>query len=232
MKNTILIALIAVLVSMSAYSQNRCSKYYPMNDGATFSYAVYDKKGKKEGTTDYKVSEVKNENGQTQCTLNMSYTDVKGKHNFDSNYNMTCTGNGIKIDYMSLMPSQMLSQYEDMDVEMDLEGTDIELPNELSIGQQLADANVNASMNMSGIKMKISVNTVDRKVLAKEQVTTSAGTFDCYVFGETIQSKSMGVNLNISMKTWLAEDVGMIKNETYKKNGSLMSRTELTAYSK
>jgi len=224
--------MMAILFGIySINAQNNCSKYYPMEEGASFTYTVYNKKGKVDGTTSYTVTDIKNDNNQTQSTLNMTYSDAKGKHSFDSNYGMTCTDMGIKIDYMSLMPSQMMNQYKDMDVEMDMEGIDIELPNDLSVGQQLADANVNVSMNMSGIKMKISVSTVDRNVLAKEQVTTPAGTFDCYVLSETIQSKSMGANLELISKTWLAEGVGMIKNETYKKNGTMQSRSELTKFS-
>jgi len=231
MKKTLIFMMAILFGIYSINAQNNCSKYYPMEEGASFTYTVYNKKGKVDGTTSYTVTDIKNDNNQTQSTLNMTYSDAKGKHSFDSNYGMTCTDMGIKIDYMSLMPSQMMNQYKDMDVEMDMEGIDIELPNDLSVGQQLADANVNVSMNMSGIKMKISVSTVDRNVLAKEQVTTPAGTFDCYVLSETIQSKSMGANLELISKTWLAEGVGMIKNETYKKNGTMQSRSELTKFS-
>jgi len=231
MKNTIRICFIAFFISIGVQSQNNCSKYYPMEKGIIFNYKVYDKKGKLEGTTKHEVAEITSENGQTHSKLNISYTDAKGKHNFDSNYGMTCTGTGIKIDFMSLMPNQMISQYEDMDVEMDITGTDIELPNDLSVGRELADANVNVTMNMSGIKMKISVYTVNRKVIANEELTTPAGTFSCLVLNETVQSKSMGANVNITSITWLAEGIGMIKNETYKKNGALMGKTELNAYS-
>lgn len=232
MKKTILVFAALLFGISSAIAQNSCSKYYPMEEGATLSYTVYNKKGKVDGTTTYTVSEVKNDGRQTQSTLSMSYSDAKGKHNFDSNYSMTCTGDGIKIDYMSLMPAQMLDQYEDMDVKMEMDGTDIQLPNNLSAGQQLDDANVTMKMNMAGIKMNVEVSTINRHIEKQESVTTSAGTFDCYVLSETIKSKSMGANIEINSKTWLAEGVGMIKNETYKKNGNLESQTELTEYSK
>jgi len=232
MKKTLLFIVALVFGTGSIIAQNNCSKYYPMEEGSTRTYAVYNKKGKVDGTTTYSVSEAKNDGGQTQATLSMTYEDAKGKHTFDSDYSMTCTGDGIKIDYMSLMPAQMLNQYEDMEVEMDMSGTDIQLPNNLSVGQQLDDANVNVKMNMSGIKMNINVSTINRKVEKQESVTTSAGTFDCYVLSETIKSKSMGVNIEINSKTWLSEGVGMIKNETYKKNGNMESRSELIEYSK
>lgn len=232
MKKTLLLFAAILFGTSSLIAQNNCSKYYPMEEGASFTYSVYNKKGKVEGTTTYTISKVKSDGGETQSKLSMTYEDAKGKHNFDSDYSMTCTGDGIKIDYMSLMPSQMLDQYEDMDVDIEMDGTDVQLPNNLSTGQQLDDANVTAKMNISGIKMNVEVSTVNRHIEKQESVTTSAGTFDCYVLSETLKSKSMGVNIEINNKTWLAEGVGMIKSETYKKNGNLESRTELTQYSK
>lgn len=232
MKKTILLLTGIIFGFSSAIAQTNCSTYYPMEEGAILSYAVYNKKGKIDGTTTYTVSDVKNDGRQTQSTLSMSYSDAKGKHNFDSSYSMTCTDDGIKIDYMSLMPGQMMDQYEDMDVKMEMDGTDIQLPNNLSAGQQLDDANVSVKMNMSGIKMNITVSTVNRHIEKEESITTAAGTFDCYVLSETIKSKTMGANIEINSKTWLAEGVGMIKNETYKKNGNMETRTELTEYSK
>jgi len=232
MKKALLLFVITFFGMHSLIAQNACSKYYPMTEGSSLKYDIYNKKGKKDGTTSYTVTEIKNENGRTQSKLKMTFEDVKGKNTFDSEYGMTCTDKGIKIDYMSLMSSQMLSQYKDMDIEMDITGTDIQIPNDLNIGQQLADANVNVSMDMGAMKMNVAVNTVDRTVLAQEKVTTAAGTFDCFVLSETIQSKSMGANINMTSKTWLAEGIGMIKNETYNKKGTLQSKSELASYSK
>jgi hypothetical protein len=40
----------------------------------------------------------------------------------------------------------------------------------------------------------------------------------------------MGMNRTFPSRLWLAEGVGMVKQETYKKDGDLMSRSELTAF--
>jgi len=232
MKKTVLLLAVILTGLSSAFAQDNCSKYYPLVEGSSLGYTFYNKKGKVDGQTNYSVSNVNNEEGQTSATFTMNFTDSKGKNNFSSEYAISCTGTGIKIDHMSILPTQMMSQYEDMDVEMDITGTDIELPNDLSVGQELADAKVTCKMNMSGINMNIEVEQVDRKVEKKETITTPAGTFDCYVLNETTKSKTMGVNIQIHSKTWLAEGVGMIKSETYKKNGNLESRSELTEYSK
>jgi len=232
MKKTLLFIVALVFGTSSLIAQDNCSKYYPLVEGSTLEYTFYNKKGKQDGKMEYSVSNVTDVAGQTTGTFSMSFIDKKGKSSFSSEYDLSCTGEGIKIDHMSILPTQMMSQYEDMDIDMDITGTDIELPNDLSVGQQLADANVSCKMNISGIKMNIEVTQVDRKVEKKETITTPAGTFDCYVLNETTKSKTMGANIEINTKTWLAEGVGMIKSETYKKNGNLESRSELSKYSK
>ena len=232
MQKTILSILIMAFILVRLNAQDNCSKYYPMSEGSSFEYTNYSKKGKVDGVTNYTVSSVTSQGTATQATLDLKMSDKKGKELFTSNYSFTCENGLVKIDYQSLFPAQMMSQYDKMGVEMDITGTDIELPNDLSVGEELADANVTINMNMSGIKMEISVDQTNRKVLKEESITTSAGTFDCMVITETTTSKTMGANIVLNSKLWLAEDIGMIKQETYKKNGDLMSKTELTKFSK
>ena len=232
MKKTVLSILITAFALLNLNAQDNCSKYYPMTEGSSFEYTNYNKKGKVEGVTNYTISSVTSIGTATQATLDLKMSDKKGKELFDTNYSFTCENGLVKIDYQSLSPAQMMSQYTKMGVEMDITGTDIELPNDLIIGSDLADANIAINMKMSGIKMEINVDQTNRKVLNEESVTTAAGTFDCMVITETTTSKTMGANIVANSKLWLAEGIGMIKQETYKKNGDLMSRTELTKFSK
>ena len=232
MKKIILTVFLFNFIAFSTIAQDNCSKYYPMVEGASFQYTMYNKKGKTDGITDYKITNVSNSGGSTSATFDIQFTDDKGKEVFNTNYNITCSEDGIKIDYASLFPSAMLQQYEDMGIEMDISGTDIQLPNDLSVGKELKDANVSVSVSMSGIKMNTTVDMLNRKVEKKESVTTAAGTFDCYLITETSTSKTMGATIETDNKLWLAEGVGMVKQESYKKNGNLMSRMELTKFSK
>ena len=232
MKNIPLLLLVTLFTTALTFSQNNCSKFYPMEEGSSFQYTNYDKKGKTDGTIDYKISEVKVDGSVTTATFDMKYNDEKGKNIFESDYNIICENGIVRIDFKSLFPSQMMQQFSDMNVEMDITGTDIELPNDLSVGQELADANLSIAMSMSGIKMNTTVDQTNRKVEKKESVTVAAGTFDCYLVTETNVSKTMGATIEMQSKLWLAEGVGMVKQESYKKNGNLMSRMELTKFSK
>tara|TARA_R110000822_G_scaffold68195_4_gene165833 strand:- start:1809 stop:2501 length:693 start_codon:yes stop_codon:yes gene_type:complete len=228
---TLILIYSLFLVSSTALSQN-CSKYYPMEEGTSFQYTMTNKKGKTEGITDYSITNVENTGGVTTASMNMKFTDEKGKEIFVSDYKLSCTGDVVKIDYNSLVPAQMMKQYTDMGMEMEISGTDIELPNNLSVGQGLDDANVAMSIKMPGMNMNIKVDQLNRIVEKKESVNTPAGTYECYVITQDNVSETMGVKQTMQSKLWLAEGVGMVKQETYNKKGDLMSKSELTSFKK
>lgn len=226
---TLILIYSLFLVSSTAFSQN-CSKYYPMEEGTSFQYTMTNKKGKTEGITDYSITNVENSGGVTTATMNMKFTDEKGKEIFVSDYKLSCTGDVVKIDYNSLVPAQMMKQYTDMGMEMEISGTDIELPNDLSVGQGLDDANVAMSIKMTGMNMNIKVDQLNRIVEKKESVNTPAGTYECYVITQDNVSETMGVKQTMQSKLWLAEGVGMVKQETYNKKGDLTTQMLLTKF--
>jgi len=232
MQKSILSIFSIILLSFNLVAQDGCSTYYPMTEGSSFEYTSYNKKGKVESVANYLVSSVTTEGSATIATLDFKISDKKGKELFESNYSYTCENDIVKIDFKSLFPAEMMNQYSEMDVEMDISGIDIEIPNNLEVGQELSDANVAINMNMSGIKMNFTVDQTERKVEKKESITNAVGSFDCFVITEKTRSKAMGVNMEVTSKIWLAKGVGVIKQETYKKNGDLISSTALTKYSK
>lgn len=218
---SIISILISVLFVSSSFGQDSCSMYYPFEEGTTFQITGYDKKGKTNSVIDYSITDV---TGNT-ATINTKISDQKGKEITTTDYEITCDDSGISIDFSSMMNPEMFAQYKDM--ELDITGTNIEIPNDLSVGQELKDATMNMAMNMGGMKMNMTMEMVDRKVEGKESLTTSAGTFDCYVITYTTEMK-MGLNTMFKNKEWIAEGVGMVKSENYNKNGKLMGYSELT----
>lgn len=230
MKKSAVIILLAIFCIQSVFSQANCSKYYPMIEGASFEYTNYNKKGKTEGTASYKVTQVSTNGENTSATMAMELKDQRGKEIYTSDYSFTCTGNMVTVDYESLVPKTMLEQYKDM--EMDISGTDLELPNDLSVGQQLSNANVTMKISMGGMNMDTTVDLINRKVEKKESVTTSAGTFECFVIYTDNKIKAMMVKQTFPSRVWFSEGVGMIKQESYNKSGKLMGSTVLTKYSK
>lgn len=206
-------------------AQNACSTYYPFKKGAKFEITNYNKKGKKENVSKYEVTDISN----NVATIKTTVTDNKNKELITSSYALTCNGNSISFDFKSMMNPEIYKQYKDVDMEMT--GTNLELPNDLQIGQKLKDANLNLAMNMSGIKMNMTIDITNRSVNAKESITTPAGTYNCFALSYTNEMK-MGMKMTFKIKEWIAEGVGVVKSESYNKNGKLMGYSELTSFSK
>lgn len=230
MNSKLFSVLLFLIGTISITAQDNCSKFYPMNKGVSMEYTNYNKKGKVEGVSRYKVIEANHNGDTTTATMSINLKDDKGKDVYSTSYNLTCKDNMVTLDYESLLPTEMMEQYGDMDIE--ISGNDIEIPNSLSVGQNLKDANVAMKISMSGINMNMTVDMTNRKVEKKESVTTTAGTYDCFVLYSENRSKMMMANQVYPSRVWLAEGVGMVKQETYKKNGEVMSSTLLTAHSK
>lgn len=225
MKTKIVILISAFLISFSSLSQNACNAYYPFEEGVKFEITNYNKKGKKEGVVNYEVTNIED----NVATMKTIIYDAKGKEITTTSYKITCEGNKISIDFKSLMKQDMFKQYKDM--EMDITGTNIELPNDLQVGQSLKDANMNMAIDMAGMKMNMSIDMLNRKVNKKESITTPAGTFDCFALSYDSEMK-MGMKMTFNFKEWIAEGVGVVRNESYNKSGKLMGYSELTSISK
>ena len=224
MKQLLSVFLSVFLLSTLGFSQNSCSKYYPFIEGKTFQITSYDKKGKKTSVVDYNITNVTD----NTATFNTKILDDKGKEITTNSYDITCKNDAISIDFKSLISPELLEQYKDM--ELYISGTNIELPNNLVVGQELKDADMIMTIKMGGINMNMTMQLTDRKVDAMESVTTSAGTFDCYVISYTTEVK-MGLKQTNMAKDWIAEGVGMVKSEAHNKNGKLLGYSELTQIS-
>ncbi|WP_034041520.1 hypothetical protein [Wocania ichthyoenteri] len=225
MKTKIITLICLLFISFSSFSQNTCSTYYPFEQGTKFEITSFNKKGKKESVVNYEITTIEN----NVATIKTKISDDKGKEITSTEYNVTCNGNSVSIDFKSLMNPNLFKQYKDM--EMEMSGTNVEFPNDLKVGQTLKDANLKMTINMSGIKMNMTVDMLNRKVDAKESVTTTAGTFDCFALSYNTEMK-MGMKMSFTIKEWIAEGVGIVKSETYNKKGKPMGYSELTSISK
>lgn len=217
------VSLISLAAASMMVAQDACSVYYPLDQGTTFQITSYEKEDKAAAILNYTVKEA----GPDWALLAYDIQDPKGKSVAASEYKIQCEKDGIAIDFKSLGAPGLMEQYENMEVEMT--GTNLYIPNNLSAGQELPDSNMLMTINMSPIKMKMTMDITNRKVTGNEKVTTPAGTFDCVVLSYDFESK-MGIKVTGSAKQWLAKGVGMVKQEDYNKKGKRISWSELTAF--
>ena len=221
MKLKIYLTIVLVLTFIGAKSQNNCSTYYPFKKGVEVEITNYDKKGKNSGVVSHLVKDVKGD--VAVFVTNMK--DEKGNHISEIEYNVECINDGISVDFKSLISGDILKQYKDMEINMT--GTNLSIPNKLSTGQKLPNAKVNMEIIISPIKMKSSIDIIDRMVEGKETITTPAGTFDCIVITNKTEMK-MGIKTSMTSKQWLSAGIGMVKTENFNKKGKLIGYSVLT----
>jgi hypothetical protein len=232
MKKYIFALIILVALGTSAQAQYSCSKFYPFSEGAKSQLTLYDGKGRSSGMVEYQIMNIQDNGSSQTATMKTQLTDDKGKMVSGSEYEATCSDGVVSIDFKSLMRPEMMKAYGDMDVDTEITGTNLDLPNNLSVGQSLPDAEINIQLSISGMNMNMKTAITDRKVLAKETITTPAGTFDCFVLTQTMNLKSMAANQSRTSKQWVSEGVGVVKTEDYNRKGKLDGYSLLTSFSK
>ena len=68
----------------------------------------------------------------------------------------------------------------------------------------------------------------DRKVVGKETVTTAAGTFECFKVEQTTEMDMGFVKREMKGVSFIAEGIGVVRSESFDKNGDLESYSEIT----
>ncbi len=228
MKNLIVTFILLLSTSLIMIAQNSCSVYYPFTEGATAEITSYDRKDRVAAVVTYTVEEVRDTGDALVATMSSQIKDEDNEELAETTYDITCADDKIAIDFKSMISPQMMEQFGDMDYEVT--GSNLEIPNSLSVGQSLPDADLQMKINMAGINMNMNVAITDREVTGQETVTTPAGTFDCYVIRYTVETK-MGMGQRGTALQWIAEGVGMVKQVDYNKRGKVTSKSLLTAFS-
>ena len=135
-------------------------------------------KGKCTGKTHQTVKSFEKNSGGFTAIINSVLSDDKGKEVTTGDLEYTCNNGTLYMDMRNFVPEQ---QFKSMSsYEMQVEGDNLEIPSSLSVGQSLKDGALTITATNSPVAMKMTINIVERKVVAKEAVQTPAGKFDCY----------------------------------------------------
>lgn len=232
MKKLSLIVFLLFLSAQIAISQ--CNPYYDFDDGTLIEMTNYDRKDRDEGKIVNEVVSYQKTGNGFVAVLNSKIYDKKDKMVNEGEYEILCEDGIIKIDMSKYLPQESLKMFENM--EMETSGEMLTIPSQLSVGQELNDGfvKVEAKGDNSLTNTSMEMKFINRKVEAKEQLTTPAGTFDCLKIRYDMEGKTkmmgMGVPMNFSAVEWISEDVGVVKSESYNKNGKLIGYSLLTRY--
>ncbi len=219
--------VVLLLVSLTVKAQD-CKAYMPIEAGTTMQLTHYDKKGKITGVSSQELVAVDKKGSNTTFVVNQKFEDAKEKQVVETELSYRCEDGVFYIDMDGYLDSEQMKAYQDMDIKVTVDEMDI--PASFKVGQQLKDGAINMEVTGAPMPFKMTVNVVNRKVEAEEDLSTPAGTFSCIKISQDIITKSV-VKVTVSSVEWYAEGVGLIRSETFRK-GKLMGYSELTALQK
>jgi hypothetical protein len=215
MKKNILTATVFILLACSVSAQE-CTNYYFLQNNKTNEMTLYNRKGDPNGKQVYSVNDVKTTGGSTTSNFQSEMFDKKGKSMAKGTGKVECKGGVMFVDMKMKLPQQQQEQFGEADAKMD--NMYIEYPSSMNPGDQLKDANMNLEIENNGMKQSVVMVINNRKVEAKESVTTTAGTWDCFKISYktriTIKTMGIGVPVNFEVTEWYAPGFGIVKTDS------------------
>ena len=229
MKKTILFSLLGAFLYAGVSAQD-CPMYYPDAVNSQLEYKQYDKKGNLAGSSIQKVTDFKKSGDGYEVRVSAESFDAKGKSLGTMQLAARCEDGIFYIDMKNLMGQQSMEAYKDM--EMNIEGGNLELPASMKAGDMLKNGDMKITFASGGMTiMNMNFNVSNRKVEAVETITTPAGTYECYRISYDVATKMM-INVKTRGIEWYSKGIGMVKSETYSTDGKLLGSNVLTAIKK
>jgi len=223
-----LIILICLFVYQISISQN-CESISPYKEGMYMEYTNYNKKGKIVSVEKHLVASVENQGGSLVIVIKTSV--IEGKRNSSAEkYVLKCDNGNFKVDMTNYTSHQSDNQEGSLSVEA--VGDFIEFPSGMQPGTLLEDGSIAISIGNGESTMAIAdMSVLNRKVLAKDNLTTPAGTFDGYKISFDYLFDMGLLKVRGSGIEWYIDGIGIIRTESYSKKGKLRWSRELTKIS-
>jgi hypothetical protein len=231
----ILLLISGLMITLRILAQD-CTSYLYLQKDKTIEMTGHNKKGDVTMKSVATVSNVNTSGGVTTANVISQVYDKNGKLMGTSSVDYKCSGGAISMQ-MHIDAGQQSKQPTTMNFNMTGSSSG-DFPKDMKVGDHLPD--YSSQMDMAN-GMTTTIKVTDRMVVAKESITTSAGTWDCFkITYKTASSTAFKKNgsdstssvgsafgkLGIKMPgsssestIWFAPNVGMIKSES--KYGSM-----------
>jgi len=209
-----------IFISISAARAQECNHFLYLQKDKVVEMTIYNKKGEPNGKQVYQVSDVSTTGGTTTAKLAAEMFDKKGKSTAKSNSSIQCTGGAILVDMKLMLPQQQAEQADNSDgatAQVTAQSNYIDYPYSMKVGDQLKDGSFTMDMKRGGMAQTLTMQITQRKVLAQESVTTTAGTWDCFKISAhthiAIKTGPISIPLNYDYTEWYAPGFGTIKSD-------------------
>lgn len=233
LKSIVLVCFFLFTVTIPQLKAQDCKYFYPTKKGTELEYTSYDKKGKTDAVQIQKVVDNKQVGNASVFVIEQTLkAENKNDKDIKTSFEVKCVDGKFYLNMDDFTKGINLDQYrQNPDMAVVVKSDELFIPSDLSVGATLPAGEVNIDVTVSGIPMfTTNVQVKNRKVEAREAITTTAGSFDCFKISADVITKSM---MTIESKTiqWIAEGVGVVKTETYTK-GKLAGSQVLTKITK
>lgn len=228
----VLIFLLVLCGALPVLAQD-CKGYYYLLNNAEIEMTILDAKGTASGKTVYKVTNVHKDGSGTISDFTNTFYDKSNKAMTSGTGHFKCSGNGVAIDMKMSVP--VMPQMKDMKMEGKTNATFLDYPSGMHVGQELPGGTFDMNTTVNGMDMGISYTIANRKVIGREDVTTPAGTWNCFkiTYDLNFEMKMMGkgIPMKFNAVEWFAPDFGPVKTSS-SKDGKEMGGTMITAVKK
>jgi hypothetical protein len=221
MKKYLFIAL--SFAAFKTYAQD-CAGYYYMQGNKTIEMTMYKNNGDEHGKRITKISGVATSGSTMTSVATTEVLDKKGKTVSTGTNKMECTGGVFKCDIKVNIPESQQKQIDRTDGAAKADNVYVEYPASMKVGDVLKDAVMHMDMTTNtnngsrGIDETVDMSITNRKVVAKESVTSPAGTWECFKITATsrIQIKMAGIGfpMTFDITEWFVPGFGIVKTES------------------
>jgi hypothetical protein len=220
----------------STSANGLCGNSLLFRKGAEIETSSFDGQGKLMGNYLAVVRKVSQQDGMSISEVEMSKMDAADKP-FTAIYK--CDGQKLYVDLSSLMSGSGGNSR--------IETSGLEFPLKATVGETLPDAEYAVVISQGDSTRTIKSHIKERKVESQEEVTTPAGTFNCFKITSLIETDMNFAGMDEESKKvmeqvrgrmgktrmtfWYAPEQTIIKMEL-RMGDKIMSRTEVTKIKK
>jgi hypothetical protein len=227
---------LAFAVSGTARAQD-CSQFLLLQKDKTVEITNYDKKGQPNGKQVYTVKDVSSSGGTVTGTVNSEQFDKNSNSKAKASSTIQCSGGEFRLDMKLMLPQQQAEKYGD--AEVNAKSSFLSYPGTMKVGDAPPDGSFTMDLSHSGggpggpgapgappagppgppgFKQSLTMTISDRKVIAQESVTTTAGTWNCFKITYRckvgVKTGPFSIPTNIDITEWYAPGFGVIKTES------------------
>src|SRR5659263_320007 len=154
--------------------------FFPTKEGTVLVYKTFDKKDKETNMVRYTITHINIHGSDMDITYQVESIDPKEKLIYKDEITIHKIGDNIYFDMSNFINKAAFQQNGQIPAEIQITGNNMEFPSNPQPGDVLPDANVEMTMKMGFINMKMSAQVTNRKMEAIEDITVKAGTFKGY----------------------------------------------------